>query len=173
MAKGSRFFIVLLAIIIVIGYSSTRFYAQTNTNQAQLYENKKLGFSLQFPGSWNGYFIILEEEDTISVNFVGKSKRSQMISGTKVYGLELFSIGTEKYVKENEFLIDSIKEIGSSNNMKLYYFTSTGVTIEALIDPRADFEEKELAANDFIKAKAMREDIPAILNTFKGISVTE
>lgn len=165
-------------IISMTGYSYIGCYANTKNNTKslyQVYENEKFGFTIQFPLSWNGFYLIDESaKDYIKVCFVGKSETSKYFyaEGSKnIIGLPMFFIGNENYVKKNES-IDKIRKIGISHKINYYYFTSTDYPIGVLYDvyndsDNKDEKEKRKAYNDFLKAKQMEKDIDGILKTFK------
>ena len=140
-------------------------------NQFKTYENEKLGFTLQFPTSWDDNYIIKEEADYIEVCFVGDSEQSKNYYEdlAKPNGLTMFYIGTEDYVKENPFL-DSVKEVGKVNDISYYYFTDTDFPLGALTSEYIEDEnEKKLAEDDFTIAMEMIEDVESIIKTFKSL----
>jgi len=140
-------------------------------SQFIVYENKKFGFSLEFPISWGDNYIIKENEDYIEINFVGDSETSKNYyeESSQINGLTMFYIGSEDFINDNIFL-DSVREIGRANDISYYYFTDTDYPLSALInDYIKDDNEKKLAADDYIIAKKMTEDIENIIDTFKSI----
>lgn len=143
--------------------------------QGQIYINNNFGFSLTFPESWNGNYIIKDDKDFITISFMGKSKVSQGLAGSKE-GLSMFYIGTENYVRSTEF-IDSVRKIGKARNVNYYYFTDTdypvGVLTDYLQDQLMDIKEKSLMKKDYIKAKAMEKEINSVLSTFKPIEISQ
>jgi hypothetical protein len=171
------FLIVFLLIFVLTGCIDVGFCVNTkksSTSQYLVYENKKLGFVLQIPKSWNGYYIINDNDDCVEVNFVGKSKMGKNVDveSNKMNGLTMFYIASEKYVKNNE-LVDNVREIGSSRKDKYYYFTSSdypiGVLFDTYNDPELkDEEEKSKAHDDYLKAKQMEKDIKGIIKSFKA-----
>lgn len=169
---------VFLLVFISTKCSSAGFCVGTKTNgitQNKLYENKRFGFVLQIPTSWEGYYIINESnKNYVEVSFVGESKTSKNIDvdSNKICGLTLFYIANEAYVKNRKF-IDGAKEIGSSHKVKYYYFTNSDYPIGALYDvfnnsEIKDDEEKLKAYNDYLEAKQMEKDIEGIIKSFKA-----
>ncbi len=144
--------------------------------EALVYKNEMLGFSLEFPESWRDYYLIhtSDDENCIEVCFIGKSNISKNFdeSSGNPKGLPMFYICSEKYIEEDGF-IDNLQKIGTSRGVDFYYFTSTDYPIGVLLDVYQsdcqDTDEKNLAYQDFDKAKKMEEDIEFILKTFKSI----
>ena len=140
-------------------------------SQFKTYESKKFGFTLQFPISWDNYYIIKESEDYIEVNFVGDSEMSKNYDEdlSKLNGLTMFYIGSEDFINDNEFK-DSAQEIGRVHDINYYYFTNTDYPLGALISEYIEDEnEKKLAADDYLKAKEMTKDVENITKTFKAL----
>lgn len=139
----------------------------SDTAGTGIYENKRLGFTLQIASSWEGYWDIVEYEDCVSFNFVGRSNTAKEYAPTV-----FFFLGNEKCVEEAPF-IDGVKQIGFSGGSKIYYYTTTDYPVGAFDDvagrPDTDPDEKKLCGSDFEKARAMEKDIPGILESFKAM----
>lgn len=149
-----------------------------------LYKNEKGGYQLEFPLSWKEYFIIdnLNDNGSIRIKFYGRSKTGT-IGGQEYFGggLPMFFILREEDLKV-EYPLDSVREIGTVDNIKYYFATGTGSDISALFsisDPQSavyqtaeyeiDQRELELAMKDWEKAKEMFDEIDSILKTFKPL----
>jgi hypothetical protein len=159
----------LTVVFVLVGCSNAGTANSSKSVQGEIYENKKLGFTLELPASWKGNYIIHEYEDSIEVCFIGQSETSKgLLNGSnKVNGLTMFFIGNEDCIKKKEFL-DGAQEIGESNGVKYYYFTGTDYAIGALMSDYIKGEqEKKLASDDLLIAKEMEKDINSILSTFK------
>lgn len=138
-------------------------------SENELYENKEIGFILEFPSKWKGNYIVHEYDDFIQVCFVGESETSkEMQEGSnQVQGLSMFYIGSESCVAESEF-IDSVREVGMIDKIKYYHFTNTDFPLGALTSEYIEgAEEKKLAEADYAKAMEMQKDIDTILSTFR------
>lgn len=136
-----------------------------------IYKNLKLGFTMEFPTSWKGHFVIKNgDTDYIEVHFIGKSKISK---GDEGNGLFMFYIGTEAAF--NDLFTDGKKKIGTANGTDYYYATGTDYPLSALDlttdqysnESVSDEKERKLMGEDFAKAKEMEKDIQSILKTFK------
>ena len=130
------------------------------------YQNQKLGFCLEFPESWAGYYKIVEYSYYINVDFIGKSQTSKGDDGN---GLFMFMIGA---IDDATFL-DSIKKIGIVDGIDYYYATATDYSLGALdLDTNTnigiDDEERKLISEDWSKAQGMQKDIENILITFEA-----
>jgi len=161
--------ILFIFLVLITGCATTSETIDSKSNKTILYESKKFGYTLEFPVSWEGNYIIHENDDFIEVCFIGQSETSKGLfyESDKIQGLRMFCIGKESFIHDGEFL-DSVYEIGESGGEKYYYFTGTDYPIGGLMDEYIeDEEEKKLMASDLIKAKEMEKDIESILNTFK------
>lgn len=140
----------------------------------ETYVSERLGFAIDFPKSWHGYYIVDESyENLVRVSFIGKSKTSEGFDedSTKKSGLLMFFIGPEV---DREFS-DSVKQIGTVASVDYYYGTSTDYPVGALfVSPESNpeemginEEEMKLMEEDFKKAKEMEKDVEDILKTFR------
>ncbi len=146
---------------------------EAKTSKSIVYTNTKLGFTLDFPQSWEGNYIIKEyDEDFIGVHFIGQS---EMGRGEDNDGLFMFYIGTEDALAE--LFADGNTIIGTANGRDFYYATGTDYPLssldlssdETLSEMIKDENERKLMQDDFAKAKQMEADIENIIKTFKPI----
>ncbi len=150
-----------------------------SNNGKLIYKNLELGYSLEFPESWRGH-CLLDESDSgfLRIAFVGESKISKYAesdSKDKSVGITMFYIGSENFIKDEQF-IDSVEKIGTARQINYYYFTNTdyplGVldTSEQVVSELVyDDQEKQLMQSDFNKARQMEKDIDSIKKTFKPL----
>lgn len=174
MSRTYRLLAVAVSLIIVLGCNVIGHSAMAKEggkSSYQIYESVKLGFTLQIPSSWSGYYIIREGEDGIRVAFVGKSEFSKNRSedGTIAWGLLFFCIGNEKSIEDGVF-IDSVHELGVAGGVRYYSYTGTDFEVGGLDDddPMIPKKERELMHEDLLKAKQMLKDVPQILKSFKA-----
>lgn len=167
------FLIPVLFLFVLVDYNGLNCYGKADDI---VYKNNKFNYTLKFPVSWRGNYIVNEnnEEGYIEVCFIGKSNVSKNYNQetNKAEGLSMFFVSTERYLKENEFT-DGAMKIGKSHHVNFYYFTNTDYPLGALFDTykssTINKKERDLAHNDFIKATKMEKDIKDILKTFRGI----
>lgn len=156
-----------------------------NDDISLIYKNMKLGYQLEFPNDWKGWYLIDEfDNGLIRIKFYGKSKTGTIAA--KEYfgdGLPMFYILPENVLEQNK-LLDSIKKIGSVNGVNFFFATGTGFDLGllysisisdsfAIDNANYEVDEKELklAAEDWSKAQQMYSQIDSVLETFRKIEV--
>ncbi len=137
------------------------------------YTNAELGFCLTFPESWNDWYTVdMPEDEVVRIKFVGKSKAGTTLTEDAYGGgLPMFYIISEKALANN-VPWDSVKAIGTVDDVEFYFATSTGAEIGVLrsvIEKNEETEEEiELTKKDLEKADEMFAEIEGILKTFSA-----
>lgn len=163
--------ITLLLAVVFAGYNAEA--KKGASAKFKTYSNDKFKFSLQFPVSWDRYYVIHQQSSFIEISFLGNSKASKNYhaKSKKNLGLTMFYIGTHDYITKNK--IAGAQQIGVSHGVKFYFFLNVRNPINTLLqiynNPKVkDKTEKKQAINDFKRAKEMEKEIKAILKTFRA-----
>ncbi len=131
----------------------TELEAKTHT-----YVNENLGYSLEIPESWDGYYKIHEEYGNISVSYYGDTEKSK---GEDDKGITMFFIVDEHTAENEKGFLDSITDVGVARGINYFYATTTDFSLGALYDA------SENDNDDWDRAHQMMDDIPDILKSFK------
>lgn len=141
-----RFLLFMLIIVTVISAflctSFTSNKSEASTLHSAVYRNSRLGFSLTFPESWRGKYIVKTSNNGISVYFLSRKK-------SKDEGL-FFTI-IKKTKDLNESMYDSIGPVKHFVTKGKTYFIG-GPTDVNLSESNPDFKT-------FIKMNSDREKI--------------
>ncbi len=120
------------------------------------YTNDNLGYSLDFPESWEGYYKIHENYGNIAVAYYGDSEASK---GDNDRGITMFFIVDELSAQTE--ILDSVQDVGVAKGINYFYATTTDFSLSALYD------ESGKNNDDWDRAHKMMEDVPEILKSFK------
>ena len=141
------------------------------------YVDSELGFELQFPLDWDGWYIAERtEHNSILVNFVGKSSAaSSTLTGGRLRGLTLFYIINEEKMKKEKDLgvVDILAELGTAKGVKYYAVNGTSSPLGHLYDivngnvAIDGAEELALVKTDFDKMQQMTEELISVFESFK------
>lgn len=175
----NKIFATILSIIMSLGPCSNLDKVEDNTcnienSKYRTYTNEKLGFSLEIPSEWDGYYNILENTQSIAFMFRGESDACTKYNES---GLLMFYIVSDEVV--NSEPLDSIMEIGTVQGISYYYATSTDVSLAPIMlvndslinDALEEYgeEQTEIVKKDWKKVQEMREDVSKVLQSFKEI----
>lgn len=177
-----KFGIVILIVILAVVISCTMVHyvnapgapvvkeeKQEKTDEKDkliTYINENLGYSLDFPKSWKGYYKIHENYGDITVAYYGDSEASKGNEHSALGedgGIVMFFIVDEITAQNENGLLDSIQDIGVARGINYFYATTTDVSLSALYDESGDNND------DWDRAHEMMDDVPDILKTFKEI----
>lgn len=172
-------FALILSVIMSLGTYSNMDKVDDNTcnienNMYRTYINENLGFSLEIPSEWEGYYNIVENAQGIIFMFCGESDACTQYNES---GLLMFYIVNDEEV--NSEALDSIRKIGTVQGISYYYATSTDVSLapimlvnDSLINDALEKygeEQTEIMKKDWEKVQEMQEDIPNLLQSFREL----
>lgn len=124
------------------------------------YVNENLGYSLDFPESWEGYYKIHEDYGNITVAYYGDSDAAK---GENDKGITMFFIVDELTAQNENGFLDSVQDIGVARGINYFYATTTDFSLSALYD------ESGKNNDDWDRAHEMMGNVPKILNSFKEV----
>lgn len=130
------------------------------------YVNENLGYSLDFPESWEGYYKIHEDYGNITVAYYGDSDASKGNEHSALGedgGIVMFFIVDELTAQNENGFLDSVQDIGVARGINYFYATATDFSLSALYD------ESGKNNDDWDRAHDMMEDVPEILKSFKEL----
>ncbi|WP_243526663.1 hypothetical protein [Bacillus pseudomycoides] len=150
---------MLVSCIALLFLQSSIVYAETNQEQKNgiKYVNKKLGFSLNIPKSWEGNYKIKEEDGRVSFLFTYKGKINDAIP-------PLFTISLED--KKEEGWNKGIRwtgELGTKGNMGYYSYYDA---LHLYLEGTSPGEEQDTVST-------MVTQVFDIFNTFKILETNE
>lgn len=166
--------IIILALAVIISCTMVHFVnapgAPTVKNEPSkeakseekviTYANENLGYSLEIPESWDGYYKIHEEYGSITVAYYGDSEASK---GEDDKGIAMFFIVDELTAQNESGFLDSVQDIGVARGINYFYATTTDFSLSALYD------ETNKNNDDWDRAHEMMDDVPDILKSFKEV----
>ncbi len=135
--------------------------------QTTRYRNDALGFELTFPASWAGRYVIHDEKNGISINFLGES-----YWGRHGFGDDDYDVGTEFFEIRADFpddpigrdFVDSLALLGAVDGVDFFYMTSTDAFLTIMLD-----ENDPLGEKDYQTAIQMQEEIQDVQLSFRAI----
>lgn len=175
----NKIFAIILSIVMSLGAGINLDKVEDNSGSAEnnkyrTYINEDLGFSLEIPSEWEGYYNTVENTQSLAFMFCGESDACTKYNES---GLLMFYIVSDEVV--NSEPLDSIRKIGTVQGISYYYATSTDVSLapimlvnDSLINDAIEKygqEQTEIIKKDWKKAQEMREDIPNLLQSFKEL----
>lgn len=171
----NKIFAMVLSVIMSLGIcNNTNKASDTTNDKYTTYINENLGFSLDIPLEWNGYYNIIENTQSVTFMFCGES---DICTKYNESGLLMFYIASDTMI--NSESLDSIRKIGKVQDVDYYYATSTDASLtpimlvnNELINEALEMygvEQTELMKRDWERIQKMSDDIPNILQSFKEI----
>lgn len=174
--SGSRTIkaVLIITLLLAVVFAGYNVEAKNGASaKFKTYSNDKFKFSLQFPVSWDRYYVIHQQSSFVEISFLGNSKASKNYhaKSKKNLGLTMFCIGTHDYITQNKIV--GAQQVGVSHGVKFYFFLNVHNPINTLLqisnNPKVkDKNEKKHALDDYKRAKKMEKDIKAILKSFRA-----